>query len=62
MLLSEARPPIKRFTLRWKAVQRPHFMEPHVASHGSQGSLPPGGPGFVQDGHSRETLVPHMFM
>ena len=62
MLLSEAQPPIKRSTLRWTAVHRPHFMEPHMASRGSQEALPPGEPGFVQDDHSREALVPHMFM
>ena len=59
-LLLEAQPPIRRSTLRWTAVQRPHFMEPHVASQGSQGALPPGGLGFVQDGHSGEALVPHV--
>ena len=62
MLLSETPPPVKRSTLRWTAVQRPHFMEPHVASWGSQGALPPGEPGFVQDGHSGEALVPHMLL
>ena len=35
-------------------------MEPHVASWDSQGALPPGGLGFVQDGHGREALVPHV--
>ena len=60
MLLTEAQPPIKKSTPRWTAVQRPHFMEPHVASRGSQGTLPPGGLGFVQDGHGGEALVPHM--
>ena len=62
MLLSEARPPTKRSTLGWTAVLRPHFLEPHVASQGSQGALPPQGPGFVQDGYSGEALVPHMLI
>ena len=29
---------------------------------GSQGALPPCGPGFVPDGHCREALEPHMLM
>ena len=62
MLLSKARPPTNRSTLRWTAVPRPHFLEPHVALWGSQGTLPPQGPGFVQDGHCGEALVPHMLM
>ena len=62
MLLLEARPPSKRSTLRWTAVSRPLSLEPHVVLWGSQGALPPCGPGFVPDGHCREALVPHMLI
>ena len=62
MLLLEARPLTKRSALRWTAVSRLHFLEPHVVLWGSQGALPPCGPGFVPDGHRREALVPHMLM
>ena len=62
MLLLEARPPTKRSALRWTAVPRLHFLEPHVVLQGSQGALNPCGPGYVPDGHHREALVPHMLM
>ena len=62
MLSSEAWPPTKRSTLRWTAVLRPRFLEPHVALQGSQGALPPRGLGFVQDGYSREAMVPHVLI
>ena len=62
MLLPEAQPLTKRSTLRWTAVPRLHFLEPHIVLQGSQGALPPCGPGFVPDGHRGEVLVPHMLM
>ena len=62
MLLPGAQPPTKRSTLRWTAVPRLHFLEPHVVLQGSQGALPPCGTGFVPDGHCREALVPHVLM
>ena len=62
MLLPETLPLIKRSTLRWTSVPRLHFLEPHVVLRGSQGALPPCGPGFVPDGHHREALVPHVLL
>ena len=62
MLLSEARPPSKRSTLRWTAVSRFLSLEPHVVLWDSQGALPPCGPGFVPDGHRGEALIPHMLI
>ena len=60
MLLPKALPPIKRSTLRWTAISRLCFLEPHVVLRGLQGALPPCGPGFVPDGHHREALVPRV--
>ena len=62
MLLPEALPPIKRSTLRWTAVPRLYFLEPHVVLWGLQRALPPCGPGFVPDGHRREALVPYVLL
>ena len=62
MLLPEAWPPTKRSTLGWTAVSRLCSLEPHVVLWGSQGALPPCGPGFVPDGHCREASVPHVLM
>ena len=62
MLLLEAQPPTKRSTLRWTAASRLLSLEPHAVLWDSQGALPPCGPGFVHDGHRRESLVPHMLM